>query len=81
MYMYTYMYNIIIQVFEMIETHLAPNGVALIASKKYYFGVGGGTFDLENLALSTKSTLDFSVVMSFEDGQSNIREVIKLMRK
>jgi hypothetical protein len=76
-----HIYEILIQVFEMIETHLGPNGVALIASKKYYFGVGGGTFDLENLALSTKSKLKFSVVKSFEDGQSNIREVIKLMRK
>ena len=33
----------------MIQRHLALGGVALIASKKYYFGVGGGTFDLEIL--------------------------------
>ena len=27
----------------MLKTHLARDGVALMASKKYYFGVGGGT--------------------------------------
>jgi hypothetical protein len=65
----------------MIESHLEPNGVALIASKKYYFGVGGGTFDLENLASRSSSTLKYSLVKAFEDGQSNIREVIKLVKK
>jgi hypothetical protein len=28
----------------MIQLHLEVGGVAIIASKRYYFGVGGGAF-------------------------------------
>ena len=35
----------------MLKTHLARDGVALIASKKYYFGVGGGTDTFLHLLL------------------------------
>lgn len=62
------------------QAHLQPDGVALIASKKYYFGVGGGTYELENLAKRSKSTLRYTLIKSYDDGQSNIREVIKLER-
>lgn len=65
----------------MVEKHLEVGGVALIASKKYYFGVGGGTFELEILASKPSSLLQYSLVKAYEDGQSNIREVIKLIRK
>ena len=65
----------------MVTAHLDTEGVALIASKKYYFGVGGGTFELENLAAMPSSKLKYCLVKSYEDGQSNIREIIKLVRK
>lgn len=65
----------------MVSNHLSHDGIALIASKKYYFGVGGGTFDLETLASSSTSILKYSLVRAYEDGQSNIREVIKLVKK
>ena len=35
----------------MLKTHLARDGVALITSKKYYFGVGGGTDTFLDLLL------------------------------
>jgi hypothetical protein len=69
------------KVFDIIDTHLEPNGVALIASKKYYFGVGGGTYELQNLAAAPSSQLQYSLIDTYETGQSNIREVIKLVRK
>ena len=65
----------------MVAEHLSENGVALVASKKYYFGVGGGTFELENMSAKPNSLLQYALVKSYEDGQSNIREVIKLTRK
>ena len=39
----------------MLKAHLARDGVALIASKKYYFGVGGGTGTFLDLLLHQKS--------------------------
>jgi hypothetical protein len=50
------------KVFDIINTHLEPNGVALIASKKYYFGVGGGTYELQNLASTPSSQLHYSLI-------------------
>lgn len=68
------------QIFDLVDRHLEQDGLALIASKKYYFGVGGGTFELENLAARASSTLNCSLVRSYEDRKSNIREVVKLTK-
>jgi hypothetical protein len=59
---------------------LAPKGTALIASKKYYFGCGGGTVELERL-LSNDSSLTFKIVRSYSDGKSNVRDIISVSRK
>ena len=72
--------SLLSKVFDMIAAHLETEGVALIASKKYYFGVGGGTFELEKLASKPNSVLRYTLLKFYEDGQSNIREVIKLVR-
>lgn len=69
------------KLFHMIEQHLEPTGVALLATKRYYFGVGGGTFDMVNLAASPTSTLQLERVTCYEDAQSNIRDVLKLTKK
>lgn len=61
----------------MIENHLEENGIALVASKRYYFGVGGGTDELRKLI---SSNISFQVLATFEDGSSNIREIIQLQR-
>lgn len=62
------------------RAHLQVDGVALIASKKYYFGVGGGTFELEHMAKKSDSTLRYTLIRSYDDGHSNIREIVKLER-
>jgi hypothetical protein len=80
---------------------LSPTGIALIASKRFYFGVGGGTYTLNSLveeavgssaitgtSSSTNSThgsasvglFQLEVLEVFEDGASNVREIIKLQR-
>jgi hypothetical protein len=64
----------------MIETHLSDSGVALVASKRFYFGVGGGTFTLETL-VKARRLLSYEVVLVVEDGQSNIREIVQLRRR
>jgi hypothetical protein len=61
----------------MILRHLSPGGLALVASKRFYFGVGGGTYSLQSL-VEADSRLVYEVVRVFEDGQSNIREIVAL---
>lgn len=63
----------------MIRRHLAPGGTALLATKRFYFGVGGGTMEIENLCTQNEE-LTFEIVYSCEDGTSNIRDIIKLCR-
>lgn len=59
--------------------HLKPNsGVGLVASKRYYFGVGGGvdTFRM------TAQSLDLLVetVKIYDNGSSNIRELLRVQK-
>lgn len=62
-------------VLSVILDRLARGGIAVIATKRYYFGLGGGTRELE-LLVGSYPHLSFSVVKSFEDGQSNIRDIL-----
>lgn len=66
-----------------IET-LADNGVAYIAGKSYYFGVGGGTIsfrkDILDYAKEKSVHIDVDVVEEFRDGISNVREILRVRR-
>lgn len=68
-----------VKVYRMISKHLNDGGLALVASKRYYFGVGGGTEALKELVERDES-LDFEVVRIIDDGKSNIREIIKVFK-
>ncbi|XP_054820874.1 LOW QUALITY PROTEIN: uncharacterized protein LOC129319820 [Prosopis cineraria] len=57
-----------------------PDGVAYMAAKKYYFGVGGGTRRF--LSVVEKDGIMIStLVAEITDGASNVREVWKLSFK
>jgi hypothetical protein len=67
----------------LLHMFLSPSGIAILANKRYYFGVGGGTVSLENIIAAstvcsavTGTKLQCEVVRSFEDGTSNIRDII-----
>lgn len=68
------------EVAALLSTLLKRNhrGVGLVASKRFYFGTGGGSDcfkrDAEELGLSVK------VVAVEDDGRSNIREVMEVRR-
>jgi hypothetical protein len=64
----------------MVLRHLAPGGVALIASKRFYFGVGGGTYTLQSL-VQQDGTLSYEELEVYQDGLSNIREIIRLQHR
>jgi hypothetical protein len=71
-----------------------PHGVAFLAAKRFYFGVGGSTIHFLHMVNSDPSGLlmvvfkafqrkkiiflQCDVVKVYEDGQSNIREILKV---
>ena len=59
---------------------LAPDGCVLIGSKRFYFGVGGGTLDLIT-QVETDGRFTHTVERVLEDGKSNIREIVSLTWK
>lgn len=63
----------------LLDRHLSQSGTALIASKRYYFGVGGGTAELQTLIAHCK-TLSATVVFTADDGKSNVRDIVKIER-
>uniref|UniRef100_A0A7S0BJL8 protein-histidine N-methyltransferase n=1 Tax=Rhodosorus marinus TaxID=101924 RepID=A0A7S0BJL8_9RHOD len=58
------------------------NATALVAGKVYYFGVGGGTIEFKRtiklLALEEGIPVHVSSGQRIEDGESNIREIIRI---
>jgi hypothetical protein len=63
----------------LMQSLLSPRGVALIAAKRYYFGIGGSTVAFRDLVASQKGW-SCEVVDTVEDGRSNIREIMMLRR-
>lgn len=69
------------QLHDLISNTLRPTtGRALVAAKRFYFGVGGGVTTFLHIC-ETKNLLSFRVLASYEDGASNIRDVIELRTK
>ena len=57
-----------------------PHGVALVAAKSYYFGVGGGT-RLFAAAAEKDGSFEVDTVASYSDGASNVREILRVRFK
>ena len=73
------------RLFFMLENLLSKSNdqsVAIVASKRYYFGagLGGGTSLLMSMCDEKTSKLSAKVVRVLEDGASNIREVLLIRR-
>jgi hypothetical protein len=54
--------------------------MAFIATKRFYFGVGGGSASIEEL-INRFEHLRFELRYSFEDGHSNVRDIYKITCK
>lgn len=58
---------------------VSAGGVALIAAKRYYFGVGGSTTQFVQLLQEQASDeLQHRVVKVIENGVSNLREIVEV---
>lgn len=67
-----------------VTNHLKSDGVAYIATKRYYFGVGGGSDAFRNGIKSSsagKGKYLIETVDVVDDGASNIREILRVRRQ
>ena len=62
---------------ECIAKTLSVDGEAVVATKRYYFGCGGGVAALEN-EIGRIDRLCCEVVWSAEDGRSNVRDIVRV---
>ena len=62
---------------ECVAKTLSVSGEALVATKRYYFGCGGGVAALEN-EIGRVNRLCCEVVWSAEDGRSNVRDILRV---
>lgn len=61
---------------------LAPGGEVLVAAKRFYFGVGGGSRELaERVRDDPAARFCAETVRVFDDGASNVREIVRLRRR
>ena len=51
----------------------------LVATKDYYFGVGGGRFVLEQLLARSFPHLRCVMVRHYDDGSSNVRSILAVL--
>mmetsp|Transcript_16053 Transcript_16053/g.31442 ORF Transcript_16053/g.31442 Transcript_16053/m.31442 type:complete len:301 (+) Transcript_16053:36-938(+) len=66
---------------QMFDLLLTSKGVAYVAAKRFYFGVGGSVSEFLHLCQNSSPRFVGEVVRSFEDGKSNIRDIIKIVRE
>jgi len=85
----TYTTKTAIATARILATHLDPNcGIGLVATKRYYFGCGGGVEAFHNAASSqqvkingTLYRLDIRTLEIFDNGTGNIRELLQVVLK
>jgi predicted nicotinamide N-methyase len=70
----------------LLSKHLALGGIGLVATKRYYFGCGGGSDALRSAAAACpvsiegrSYSLSIQSVEVFDDGSGNIRELLKVI--
>jgi SAM-dependent methyltransferase len=63
--------------YSILKQKLNKPGICFICSKKFYFGVGGGTSQFINF-VEQKGDFSVRVVKEYNDGVSNIRQVIEI---
>ena len=68
------------KVFSTICSLLCVGGLAAVASKRYYFGVGGGVGLFLSLIAECKGSIEVAHRVAIEDGTSNVRDIIVLKK-
>jgi SAM-dependent methyltransferase len=66
--------------YNIIKLRLKNPGICFVASKKFYFGVGGGTNQFIEY-VNQQNDFTITVVKEVNDGISNIRQILELRHK
>jgi SAM-dependent methyltransferase len=66
--------------YSVIKEKMNNPGISFICSKKFYFGVGGGTSQFMDY-VANKGDYQVNVVKEINDGMSNIRQIIELKNR
>jgi SAM-dependent methyltransferase len=66
--------------YNIIKTRLKNPGICFIASKKFYYGVGGGTNQFIDY-VNQQGDFNVTVAKEINDGISNIRQILELRHK
>ena len=59
---------------------LSPSGICILSTKRYYFGVGGGTAELVK-EVDAYDDMKLEVVHESCDGASNVRDLLLIRRQ
>ena len=68
------------KIYNLIKNNLDKNGVAYFASKRFYFGVGGGSSEFRQF-VNDKNEFNITVDKEVKDGINNIRVILKITWK
>lgn len=67
------------RLWQLVRENLSARGVALVAAKSYYFGVGGSVAEFKSM-VTADSQFECRTVRVWEDGASNRRECLAIER-
>ena len=68
------------KIYNLIKNNLNKDGEAYFASKRFYFGVGGGSSEFRQF-ICDRNEFEISQVKQIKDGISNIRVILKITWK
>ena len=68
------------KIYNLVKNNLNKDGEAYFASKRFYFGVGGGSSEFKQFIID-RNEFEISQVKQIKDGINNIRVILKITRK
>ena len=68
------------KIYNLIKNNLNKDGEAYFASKRFYFGVGGGSSEFRQY-ITERDEFEISQVKTIKDGINNIRVILKITWK
>ena len=68
------------KIYNLLKNNLDKNGEAYFASKRFYFGVGGGSSEFRQYIID-RNDFEISQVKQIKDGINNIRVILKIIWK
>ena len=68
------------KIYNLLKNYLDKDGIAFFASKRFYFGVGGGSSEFRQF-ITDKGEMEVTQIKQIKDGINNIRVILKITWK